>query len=73
MSLSLVKLHPSMDMPALVAALNQNFSLVENLNRTQIFKDETGVNRIIIGQLPDGTWGIVVSKPTYDVIKLFDV
>lgn len=71
MALPVVKLHPNMDTATLVAALNQNFALIENLNRTTIYKDETGTNRIIIGKLPDGTWGMVVSKPGVDVLSVF--
>lgn len=73
MSLATIRLQPGMDMATLVAAINENFALLENINRTQIFKDETGVNRIILGRFPDGTYGLIVSKPTYDVVKLFDV
>lgn len=73
MSLSTIRLQPGMDMQTLISALNENFALLENINRTQIFKDETGVKRIIIGQLPDKTWGIVISKAGEDVVKLFGV
>lgn len=73
MGLATIRLQPGMDMTTLIAALNENFALLENINRTQIFKDETGVNRIIIGQFPDKTWGIIISKPGEDVIKLFGV
>ncbi len=55
MGLATIRLQPGMDSATLVAALNENFALLENLNRKQIFKDETGTNRIIIGQFPDGT------------------
>lgn len=70
--LAVTRLQPGMDMNTLVAALNENFALLENLNRTQIFKDETGTKRIIIGQFPDKTWGIIISKAGEDVVKLFN-
>ena len=69
--LSPIRLAPSMKYEQLVAAMNENMMLLENQSRTQIFKDETGKNRIIIGRLPDGTYGIVVSKEGEDVVKLF--
>lgn len=31
----------------------------------------TGVRQIVIGKLPDGTYGMVVSKPGIDVLSLF--
>lgn len=60
-----------MDYASLVSAINENLAALQSLSRTQVFKDETGVNRIILGKLPDGTWGLVISKPTYDVLRLF--
>lgn len=72
MSLATIRLQPGMDINTLIAALNENFALLENLNRTQIFKDETGTNRIIIGRFPDGRWGIIISKEGEDVVRLFN-
>jgi len=71
MGLATIRLQPGMTMDTLIAALNENFALLENINQTQIFKDETGVRRIILGKLPDGTYGLVISKPTFDVVKQF--
>lgn len=34
-------------------------------------KDETGTNRIILGKQPDDTYGLVISKPGEDVVKLY--
>lgn len=72
MSLSTIRLHQNMKYADLVAALNQNFALLENLNKTLIMKDEKGVSRIIFGKLPDGNWGFVVSKPGVDIVKLYN-
>lgn len=72
MALSLIKLHPNMTYDMLVSALNENFALIENLSRTNIYKDETGKRRIIIGQFPDNTWGIVMVKPGEDVLDVLD-
>lgn len=72
MPLNTVRLSPTMTMPQLIAALNQNFAAVENVNRTMVMKDETGTNRIIIGRFPNGEWGIIISKPGNDVLKYQD-
>lgn len=42
--------------------------LPEGANGIMI-RDETGVARAIFGQFPDGTIGVAVSKPTYDVFE----
>lgn len=72
MPIALTQVNPNMDWATLVATLNENFSLIQNQAQTTVYKDETGVNRIIIGKFPDGTWGIIVSKSGVDVIKLFN-
>lgn len=61
-----------MDYDTLISALNDNFALLENLNRTTIYKDETGKQRIIVGQLPDGTWGIIMVKEGEDVLSVLN-
>jgi hypothetical protein len=52
----------------LISTLNENFAQVENESRTKIIRDETGVNRIIIGKFPDGTYGLAISKVGVDVL-----
>jgi len=71
MAINAVRLNPNMTFDQLVAALNENFAAIENSSRTTIIKDDTGKPRIIIGRLPDNTYGIVISKPGYDVTKLW--
>lgn len=69
--ISPIQLTPNMDMQTLVNAVNDTFRQIESENRTKTIKDETGVNRIILGRLPDGTYGLVISKPGVDVNGLF--
>lgn len=38
---------------------------------TRTYYDGNGVPRILIGLLPDGTYGIVVSLPNIDVTSVF--
>jgi hypothetical protein len=40
-------------------------------DRILIADPTTGINQIIIGLLPDGTYGMVVSNPGIDVLTLF--
>lgn len=58
-----------MEMGTLVNAINNNFNQIEASNRTQVIKDENGVNRVLIGRNPKGVYGIYISKPGKDVIK----
>jgi len=44
--------------------------IYKNDYSTTTYYDATNA-RILIGLLPDGSYGIVISKPGYDVIKLF--
>lgn len=65
--ISPIQITPNMDMATLSAALTQNFQQIESENRTKIIRDESGVDRVIIGRYPDGQYGIKVSKPGEDV------
>lgn len=59
------------DQTSMVRTINENFRDIENLFRVIRIKDETGLNRILIGKLPDGTYGIVISKEGEDVLDAF--
>lgn len=43
----------------------------KNDYNTTTYYDQTGIARILIGLLPDNTYGIVVSQPGTDVRTLF--
>ncbi len=58
-----IQLTPNMDMPTLVNAINNALQQIVSENRTKIITDENGIDRIIIGKRPDGTYGIDVSLP----------
>jgi len=70
--ISPIQLTPGIDNSTMVSAINNNFQQIEAENRTKVIKDENGDSRIIIGKMPDGTYGIIVSKPGIDVLGLFD-
>lgn len=67
--LSPIKLTPNMKMGTLVTAINNMFNQVESANRTQVIKDENGINRILIGRNPKGVYGVYISKPGIDVLE----
>ncbi len=72
MALNTVRFNSKMKLAQIVSALNQNFQKMENSDRQQILKDDTGTPRIIIGLLPDKTFGIVISKPGINVQDLYN-
>lgn len=72
MPLSPIQLTPGMDNAIMVSAINNNFRQIEAENRTKVIKDETGVNRIIIGRFPDGTYGLAISIPGVDVLNALE-
>ena len=72
MPLSPIQLAPGMDNAIMVSAINNNFRQIEAENRTKVIKDETGVNRIIIGRFPDGTYGLAISISGVDVLNALE-
>lgn len=57
---------------SIVKQLNEWARTISNERRTDVYKDNSGINRILIGVLPDGDTGIVISKPEVDVLSVFD-
>lgn len=51
--------------------INSNFDQISDRLITNIIKDETGTPRLIMGKLPDGTYGLVISKEGVDVTTVF--
>lgn len=66
--LSPIKLTPNMDFSILSAAINNNFEQIASENRTKVIKDETGVNRVLIGLAPNGKYGVYITKSGVDVV-----
>lgn len=62
---------PDEQIKSIVRQMNEWGRLLSNEKRTEVYKDNSGVNRIIIGVLPDGDTGIVISKEGIDVLTVF--
>ena len=60
-----------MDKATLINALNTNFNIAQSQDRRKVVTDENGTNRIILGRFPDGSYGLIISKPGVDVLSLF--
>ena len=57
----------------MATAVNNTLHQIEAENRTKVIKDENGQNRIVIGRMPDGTYGIFISNPGVNVYDIFPV
>ena len=69
MAFSPIQLTPNMDMATMVQAINDNFQQLASENRTKIITNEEGVQRVIIGRKPDGSYVLQVSKPGINVLE----
>lgn len=72
MAFSPIQLTPNMDTATLVSALNDMMRQLEAANRTQIIRDEDGVNRVLIGRDPKGNYVVAVTKKGKDVVKALE-
>lgn len=57
---------------SLVRQINEWARVISNERRTDVYKDNSNTNRILIGVLPDNSTGIVISKEGVDVNNVFD-
>lgn len=62
---------PQKQIQSIVKQTNEAFRAISNETRTNIYKDDSGTPRILIGVLPDNTTGIVISVEGVDVTTLF--
>lgn len=62
---------PDEKMNSLVKQLSEWARLISNEKRTDILKDTSGTERILIGITPDGDIAIVMSKEGESVIEAF--
>lgn len=60
------------DLPTVISDVNQNVLELKNRETTEIFKDDTGIRRVLLGKGADGFYGLKVSKPTFDVYSAGD-
>jgi hypothetical protein len=65
-----VQISPELSKDQMAAFLNQNFNSIADSLNTYVVSDGSN-DRIILGKLPDGTYGLVISKEGYDVKSLF--
>lgn len=54
-----------------VSSAGDNELVLKDDYSTRTYYDQTGEARILLGLLPDGTYGLVISKSGFDVTKQF--
>lgn len=69
--MALRPLGPGSDVEDVIRTVNENNAEIDNKFLVQIIKDTDGTPRIIFGRLPDGTYGLVISKEGIDVLTVF--
>lgn len=57
------------DLSTIVNDMNQNILEMKGREVTEIFKDDTGTRRVLLGKGPNGFYGLLVSKPGIDVFE----
>ena len=68
MAFSPIQLTPNMDTATLVNALNDMMRQLESQNRTQVIRDENGVDRVLIGRAPKGNYVVAITVPGKNVV-----
>lgn len=68
---SIVSEDPTQQIQSVIKQVNDWGRALSNEQRTDVYKDNSGTNRIIIGVLPDGDTGIVMTREGVDVLSVF--
>ena len=67
--ISPIQLTPNMDVTTMVNAINSNFQQAASENRVKVMRDENGVDRLLLGRAPDGTYVLAITVPGKSVIE----
>lgn len=66
-----IPLQPGMDPEMMAQVINQNYQQIADSNRTNVITDENGFNRIILGKMPNGKYGLIISNENINVNDVF--
>ncbi len=70
--ISPIRATPNMSMADLVNAYNDLADQIESQNRTQVIRDENGVDRVLIGRAPKGNYVVAITIPGKNVVQELD-
>jgi len=66
--ISVMRATPSMTVADLATVINSLADQLESENRTRVVRDESGVDRVLIGRAPKGNYVVAITVPTKNVI-----
>ena len=70
--ISVMRATPNMSAADLATVINSIADQLESENRTRVVRDETGVDRILIGRAPKGNYVVAITVPTKNVVQELD-
>jgi len=66
--ISVMRATPNMTVADLATVINSLADQLESENRTRVVRDESGVDRVLIGRAPKGNYVVAITVPTKNVI-----
>lgn len=67
--ISVMRATPGMSAADLATVINSIADQLESESRTKVVRDESGVDRVLIGRAPKGNYVVAITIPTKDVVK----
>ena len=67
--ISVMRATPGMSVADLATVINSLADQLESEGRTKVVRDESGVDRVLIGRAPKGNYVVAITVPTKDVVK----
>ena len=66
--ISVMRATPGMSTANLATVINNLADQLESQNRTQVIRDENGVDRVLIGRAPKGNYVVAITVPGKNVV-----
>ena len=66
--ISVMRATPGMTVADLATVINSLADQLESQNRTQVIRDENGVDRVLIGRAPKGNYVVAITIPGKNVV-----
>ena len=70
--ISVMRATPGMTVADLASVINNLADQLESQNRTQVIRDENGVDRVLIGRAPKGNYVVAITIPGKNVVQELD-
>lgn len=70
--ISPIRATPNMQIADLANVINDLASQLESENRTQVIRDEDGVNRVLIGRGPKGNYLVAITVKGVNILEALE-